>query len=198
VRESDVEHVVLLSSPASFEAHEHDRYIGRAHREIEQSLEASGLSHTLLYPGWLATNAARDWAAQICDTDTVGLAFPDAQFTPIHPDDVAEVAADLLTRSRHRARVQIVTGPESLRLREIVGVLAEAAGSPIGIRTLTRREALDARPPWLPEAVFEVLLDVEEAAVGVSAPVNNGVERITGHPARAFRAWAETNRNAFR
>lgn len=197
-REAGVRYVVLLSSPASFEAHEHDQHIGLIHRAIERSLEDSGLPHTLLYPSWLATNAARDWAPDIRATGTVRLAFPDAQFTPIHLDDVAEVAANLLTRNDQRARIQVLTGPESLRLREIVAILSEELGcGPIPIETLTRQQALDARPPWMPGPVLEALLDAEAAAADVTAPVNNAVERITGHPARTFRAWAQAHRAAF-
>jgi hypothetical protein len=49
----------------------------------------------------------------------------------------------------------------------------------------------------MPEPVLEVLLEVAASAVGVLAPVNNTVERITGHPARTFREWAHANRAAF-
>lgn len=196
-RDAGVQYVVLLSSPASFEAHEHDRHVGRVHRAIEKSLEDSGLAHTLLYPSWLATNAPRDWAGQIRDTGSVALAFPDAQFTPIHPDDIAEVAARLLTRPEHRARIQILTGPQSLRLREIVAILGDVLDTPIRIRALTRLQAMQSRATWMPEAVLDALLDAEEAAVDVIAPVNNAVERLTGHPARTFHTWAHGHRSAF-
>lgn len=197
-RDAGVEYVVLLSSPASFEAYEHDGHIGRVHRAVEKALEDSGLAHTLLYPSWLATNAARDWAEQIRAAGLVELPFPDAQFTPIHPDDVAEVAAHLLTRATRRARIQVLTGPESLRLREIVAILGEVLDAPISVREIGRRQALEQRPAWMPEAVLEALLDAEEAAVNIVAPVNNAVERLTGHPARTFRAWAESRREVFR
>ena len=197
-RDAGVEYVVLLSSPASFEAYEHDRHIGRAHRAVEKALEDSGLAHTLLYPSWLATNAARDWAGQIRATGSVALPFPDAQFTPIHPDDVAEVAAHLLNGTRPRPRLQILTGPESLRLREIAATLGEVLGTPIRIDEVSRRQALETRPAWMPEAVLEALLDAEAASVDVVAPVNNAVERLTGHPARTFRSWAERRKDVFR
>jgi uncharacterized protein YbjT (DUF2867 family) len=196
-RDAGVGYVVLLSSPASFEAGEHDRHIGRVHRAVEKALEDSGLAHTLLYPSWLATNAARDWAEQIRTTGSVALPFPDARFTPIHPQDVADAAAHLLTRAAHRARIQILTGPESLRLREIVAILGEVVNAPIRIREITRRQAQDRRPAWMPEAVLDSLLDAEEASVDVIAPVNNAVERLTGRPARSFRAWAEDHKGAF-
>jgi uncharacterized protein YbjT (DUF2867 family) len=190
-----VRHVVLLSSPAAYEAGEYDRPIGIAHRAMEDAVERAGLSHTVLYPSWLATNAIRDWAPQVRARGRLGIAHPDAQVSPIHPDDIAEVAADLLTRDRHRGRTVVLTGPESLRLWDIVAVLADVLGRPIPVDTLTREEAL--AQGGLPPSVLEVLLEVMAAAVDVPALVNNNVERITGHPARPFREWALANRTAF-
>jgi uncharacterized protein YbjT (DUF2867 family) len=194
---ADVRHVVLLSSPAAYEPGEHDRPIGLAHRAMEEALTRSGLSHTVLYPSWLATNTIRDWAAPIRTEGRLGIAHPDAQVSPIHIDDIAEVAADLLTRDRHRGRTVVLTGPESLRLRDIATVLAEVLDRPIPVDALTHEQALATRPPQLPEATFEVLLEVMAAAVDVPAVLNNNVERITGHPARTFREWAQANRDAF-
>lgn len=194
-REAEVRHVVLLSSPAAYEPGEHDRPIGMAHRAMEQAVERSGLSHTVLYPSWLATNAIRDWAVQFRRDGRLGIAYPDAQVSPIHLDDIAEVAANLLTGERHRGRMVVLTGPESLRLRDVADVLADVLDRPIPVDALTREQALAQRT--MPEPVMEVLLEVAAAAVGVLAPVNNTVERITGHPARTFREWAHDNRAAF-
>lgn len=196
-REAGVRHVVLLSSPGSWDAGEHDRVIGQVHQGIERTLAASGLNHTVLYPSWLATNARRDWAADLRDSGRVRLAFPDAHVNPIHIDDIAEVAANLLTRQRFRGRMQVLTGPRSLRLRDVVSTLAEALDRPIGLDELTREQALAERPPHLPEAVLETLLDVTEAAVDVPALVNNNVERITGHPPRPFGQWVSEQRASF-
>ncbi|MDA2813891.1 NAD(P)H-binding protein [Nocardiopsis sp. RSe5-2] len=196
-RAAGVEHLVLLSSPASYEAGEHDRIIGRAHRAAEEAVEEAGPPSTLLYPAWLAGNAQRDWAGQIKESGRVALPYPDAQVNPVHLDDVAEVAADLLTRDRHRARLQVVTGPESMRLRDIVDAVGDALGTPVPIDVPSREEAMARREEWMPAEVLDVLLDAEAAAVGVPAPVTNTVERITGHPARPFAEWVRAHREDF-
>ncbi|MFC4591007.1 NAD(P)H-binding protein [Sphaerisporangium corydalis] len=196
-REAGVRHVVLLSSPAAYEAGEYDRPIGLVHRAAERSLEESGLRHTVVYPSWLATNAFRDWGERIRARESVGIAYPDAQVSPIHLDDVAEVAAELLTRDTHRGRMHVLTGPESLRLRDVAGILGDVLGTPIPVEELTREQALARRAPWMPEPVLEVLLDVAAAAVGVPAPLTNTVERITGHPGRTFGEWAHADRARF-
>jgi uncharacterized protein YbjT (DUF2867 family) len=196
-RKADVQHVVLLSSPAAYEVHEHDRLIGLVHRVVEQAVQDSDLSHTVLYPSWLASNARRDWGEQIRTRGRVGIAHPDAQVNPIHIDDIAEVAADVLTRAAHRSRMLVLTGPESVPERSLVDVIAEVRGAPIAIDELTRDQALEQRPDWMPEPVLESLLDVAAAAVGVPAAVTNTVERVTGHPSRTFREWALSHRAEF-
>ncbi|MFE9428625.1 SDR family oxidoreductase [Kitasatospora sp. NPDC006697] len=192
-----VEHLVLLSSPASYLPHEYDGPIGLTHRAIERAVEESGLPHTVLYPSWLATNAARDWAPQLRAAGAVALVHPEAQVSPIHPADIAEVAADLLTSETHRGRLLVLSGPESRSQRELVGVLGTLLGRAIPIERLDEDAALQRRPPWLPEPVLRALLRAEAAAAGLPAPLTNAVERITGRPARGFETWAAENLAAF-
>jgi uncharacterized protein YbjT (DUF2867 family) len=196
-RKADVQHVVLLSSPAAYEVGEHDRLIGLVHRAVEQAVQDSGLSHTVLYPSWLASNARRDWGEQIRTHGRVGIAYPDAQVNPIHIDDIAEVAVDVLTHPAHRSRMLVLTGPESVPQRRLVDILAEVRGTPIDVDELTRGQAMEQRPPWMPTQVLDALLDVAAAAVGVPAAVTNGVERVTGHSSRTFQEWALAHRTDF-
>jgi hypothetical protein len=99
----------------------------------------------VLYPSWLATNSRRDWGAAIQDGQPVELAYPAAQSAPIHPDDVAEVAVDLLLHDIHRGRLQILTGPESMRLDEAVWVVGATLGRTIPVAEISRRPRLARR-----------------------------------------------------
>jgi uncharacterized protein YbjT (DUF2867 family) len=194
---SDVEHVVLLSSPDSYEPVGHQRIIGLVHQQIEQGIARSGVAHTVLYPSWLATNALRDWGAEIRTSGTVSTAYPDAHMTPIHIDDVARVAADLLTSPTFRGRFQILTGPRSMTLRDMIGTIADIRGQTIDLIELTPEQATTQRPEWLPADVFAALLDASAAATEIPAPINNTVERITGGRPQPFSAWVESHRDRF-
>ncbi|MDN3239513.1 NAD(P)H-binding protein [Glycomyces tritici] len=194
--EAEVEHVVLLSSPAAYDPVEHAGPIGAAHLAIEGAVRDSGLGHTVLYPSWLATNPARDWSEQI-RAGRVAIAHPEWRINPIHLGDVAEVAADLLVSERFRGRSLILTGPESLSQREVVAQIAAARGKPIEVEELTRGEALASRPDWFPEAMFASLLDVAANLGDRPATVNNNVERVTGRPARTFAQWLQDNGSQF-
>ena len=189
---ADVEHVVLLSSPGAYDPIEHAGPIGQAHKAIEAAVRESGLEHTVLYPSWLATNTTRDWGDQI-RAAKVAIAHLDWQINPIHLDDVAEVAADLLTREQFRGRSLIITGPESLTQRDVIAQIGEALGKPIEVEELTHEQALAGKPEWFPEAVFASLLEVAENLGDRPATVNNNVERVTGHPARTFAQWLQGN-----
>lgn len=196
-RDAGVRHVVFLSSPAAYEAAEYRGPIGRIHRAAEAAVMESGLDYTILYPSWLATNARRDWGAAIRGGQPVELPYPAAQCVPIHPDDVAEVAVDLLLNDTHRSRMQILTGPESMRLDEAVATIGDILGRTIPIREISREDALARREPWLAAEILESLLDSAAATVGRPAPITNTVERITGRSARSLREWVAENRAEF-
>ena len=196
-RTAGVRYAVLLSSPASYEAAEHRGPIGRIHRLNEDRLAASGIEHTVLYPSWLATNARRDWGAAIRAGQPVELVHPASRISPVHPGDVAEVATELLSHGTHRSRLQIVTGPASMRLDEAVAVVGATLGRAVEVRTISREEALARREPWLSEEVLATLLDSAAAGVGHPAPLTNTVERITGRPARTLREWVAEQRGEF-
>ncbi|AXB47665.1 SDR family oxidoreductase [Amycolatopsis albispora] len=191
-----VSYVVLLSSPDVYEG-ALDNPLRLAHLPVEEAVRGSGLRHTVIYPGWLATNALRDWGEQIRTGDRVGLFHPDARFTPIHADDIAEVAAELLTTDRYPGTTLTLTGPESLSQAEIVAVLAEEVGRPIAVDALTREQVHERRPHWMPAAILDHLISGAERAATMPAPVNNTVERFTGHPPRGFRQWAAEHRAEF-
>ncbi|WP_033289604.1 NAD(P)H-binding protein [Amycolatopsis jejuensis] len=191
-----VSYVVLLSSPDVFEGPA-DNPLRRAHLPAETAVRESGLPFTVLYPGWLAGNTRRDWGAAIRSGEPVRVFSPESQCTPTAEEDVAAVAAALLTERSYPGRELAVTGPGSITLRAVAETLSAELGRPIELVRQTRGEALAHRPEWMPEAVLEHLMDVEEAAVGRIAPVTNAVERITGRPATPFHAWARAHRDDF-
>ncbi|WP_037366424.1 SDR family oxidoreductase [Amycolatopsis orientalis] len=194
-RKARVSYVVLLSSPDVYEGPA-DNPIRLGHLPAETAVAESGLPYTVLYPGWLAGNTRRDWGAAIRAGEPVRLFSPEAQFTPTAEEDVAAVAAKLLTERCYPGRQLAVTGPESMTQRAVVETLAEELGRSIEVVAETRSEARARRPEWMPAAVLEHLMDVQEAAAGRVAPVNNTVERFVGR-ATSFREWARAHQGDF-
>lgn len=54
----------------------------------------------------------------------MSLLYPGSQFAPVHPDDIAGAAVAVLTGRAQPGAPILLTGPQSLSIRDEVGVLA--------------------------------------------------------------------------
>ena len=86
-----VRHVVQVSSSSVNEPDAATNTIAIRHKAAEDALLGSGLPVTVLRPGAFATNSLA-WAESIRLKSTVEEAYPEAEFVPIHQDDIAAVA----------------------------------------------------------------------------------------------------------
>lgn len=106
-------------------------------------------------------------------------------------DDVAAVAARLLTTDGYAGRTLDLTGPTSVTFGEAVAVIAAAAGRPIRYEELAPAAYADElRASGLPDewvtelsGLFEVLREGR-----VAAPTT-AVEDVLGRPPRSFAGW---------
>ncbi|MEV4560591.1 NAD(P)H-binding protein [Kitasatospora sp. NPDC049285] len=191
-----VEHVVLLSSSAVLGPAAETDPIGAHNLAVERALTASGLPATLLRPDAFASNAY-GWAHAIAAGLPVQLAYPDAQTAPIHPDDLADLAAAALTGAAFAGGAVSLTGAHSLTFRAQLAQLGEALGRPIPVETVSRAEAERQLGRHLPPAYAGALLDLWAAATAGPAAIHDTTETLLGVPARTFRAWAAENARAF-
>jgi uncharacterized protein YbjT (DUF2867 family) len=191
-----VRHIVQVSSSAVDQPDAATNSIATRHKAVEDALLAAGLPVTVLRPGAFATNAL-GWAESIRVKSTVEVAYPDAEFAPIHQDDIAAVAKAVLTAGSHVGEVLTLTGPESLSVRQQVAIIGELLGRDLTLVELTRQQAFDRRPEFMPADVMETLLDTYARYDGRTAPVTDTVAAVTGAPARTFRQWVADHRAAF-
>ena len=173
--------------------------IPRWHRAGEERLEASGVPYVFLRPTSFASNSL-GWVATVKSEATVYGALGDAALPVIHPDDIADVAAKVLTESGHAGKAYELTGPDALTTQEQVEILGEVLGRPLKYVNLPD------------EAVKEGMLKAGtpatyvEARVGLVQLLRNlgriepspAVQSVSGHPPRTFRHWVEENIAAFR
>lgn len=189
-----VGHAVLLSSAAVLDDDPADR-IGAMHRDAERHLLDADLTATLLRPGAFAANTL-DWAAGV-RAGVVALPYPDSHVTPIHEDDIADVAVAALTGGAVRGTAPSLSGPESLSFREQVATIAAEVGREVDVVTLppeTFRERLSGGPA--PAWVADTLLELWARTDGVPQPVHD-VARLLGRPGRTFAQWVHDHRDAF-
>ncbi|MEU9320828.1 NAD(P)H-binding protein [Streptomyces sp. NPDC048295] len=192
-----VDHIVLLSSSSVLAPDAGDNPIAASHHAVEQALIASPLITTSLRPGAFASNAYQ-WAHSVRAHGSVDLPYPNSYSSPIDGADIAEAAFAVLTDPRLRGVAYHLTGPESLTAAEQVGLLAAASGHPITVNTVSGAAWKESMAAYLPEQVADALLAYAAATDGSPDEVTGDVEKLTGHPARTFAAWAAEHAAAFR
>lgn len=191
-----VEHVVLLSSSSVLAPGAAGSPPAASHLAVEQALTASPLRATLLRPGSFAGNA-RGWSRSVASGRPVRLPYPGAFCDPVHETDLAEAALAVLTDPAPGDRAYTLTGPQSLTFADQLGILGEVLGRPVPFEVVTTEEWKAEAAGWIPGPYADALLDFWAAADGRPAEITGEVERLTGHPARTFRIWAEEHADAF-
>ncbi|GAA0895221.1 NAD(P)H-binding protein [Pseudonocardia zijingensis] len=184
-REAGVRRVVDLSG-------EHESWWGG----VAKAVEASGLVWTHLSPGDFMENAL-SWAPQIIATDTVREPYPHGRSTPIAMDDIARVAATVLTTLGHEGESLPLSGPEILTRVDLADRIGAARGKPVRFETVTRDEAVAVLAPEMGDTAEWYVDTILAGSVDWPAEVQPTVERVTGAPATTFAQWALANAASF-
>jgi uncharacterized protein YbjT (DUF2867 family) len=180
-------------------ARQPSRYRGDYNREVEAAVIDSGLDWVSLRPSMFATNTIGLWAAAIGAGDVVRMPYPDAAWTPLAEDDLADVAALALRTDRLVGRRVELTGPESLTQAEMVAVIGAAIGRDLRVERVPRAVAeAHLVGTGFPVGFARALLDLQAGYATHPAPVSGEVAEILGRPARPFAEWVADNADAFR
>ncbi len=173
--------------------------IPRWHRAGEERIEQSGIPYAFLRPGSFDSNALY-WADTIKSHDTVYGALGDAALPVIDPEDIAAVAAQVLTSSGQAGKIYELSGPESLTSEQQVKILSEAVGRPLKYVNVPDQAARDAMlgmgmPPRYVDAMVGLIQTLR--GIGRIEPTGD-VKAVLGRQPRSFRQWAQDNAGAFR
>jgi uncharacterized protein YbjT (DUF2867 family) len=164
---------------------------------VERVLKDSGLAWTILRPTQFTSNALW-WADSIRTEGVVRVPYPDTGLPAVHPADVAAVARVALTESGHTGRTYELTGPERITPRQQVAELSAELGREIALVGADPREARRELAALMGEEGAAAVLALTGAEVTEElARVRDTVTRVTGAPARTFRAWVSEQRAAF-
>ncbi|MBF6331602.1 NAD(P)H-binding protein [Nocardia transvalensis] len=184
-RAAGVRHIVDLSGDESTDW-----------QPIAKAVEKSGVDWTHLYTGEFVENTTM-WAEQIRSTGEVREPYPDAANAPIAMDDIARVAAAVLTQDGHAGVTYTLTGPETLTRVERVRQLGVALGCELSFVTVPREEAIALLEPQMGEfAAWYV--DGLAAMAEHPQRATTTVADLTGRPATTFAEWAAANADEFR
>lgn len=165
----------------------------------EDLLRASGLDVTYLRPNGLMSNAL-GWADGIRENNRVVDPTDPGRQPVVDPDDIARVAALVLTQDGHVGHGYILNGPEALTAREQVATLSDVLGHNIDFVAVTpeqvAKEAIESGTPAQLAAALQNLNELFRACrAGVIA---DDIENLTGVAPRTFRDWCERHADKFR
>jgi uncharacterized protein YbjT (DUF2867 family) len=97
----------------------------------EEALISSGLDHTILQPASYMQNVLPYWAAMQERGEYKVPYSVYAKFTPIDLEDLAEVAALVLTDPAHSRAIYQLAGPETLSSRDMAIAIASVLGKEV-------------------------------------------------------------------
>jgi len=194
-READrLAHLVVLSANAPDDPG-YDNPLFRKHVLGEARLTGTGIPLTALRSGPFASLALQ-WAPAIRAAGVVGAVHPSLAVPVIDPRDIADVAVEVLLAAPSACTLSL-SGPEVLDTYDRVRILGEVLGRELAVRRLTEDQWVGAIAGRVPEPYARALLEVERYLQASRPPVQPTVRRVTGHPPRTFRAWAQDNAAAF-
>jgi NAD(P)H dehydrogenase (quinone) len=184
-----VERIVYLSFLAA--AADATFTFARDHYATEQHIRATGLDFT-----FLRSSQYVDLVPRLVGREGV-IAGPagEGRVAWVARDDVADVAAAVLTTRGHPGRTYDVTGAESHTLAYAAEQLARVSGRPISYRDETLEEAYASRAAYgAPK--FEVegwVTSYQAVATGEMDIVADTVPRLTGHPAQTLPGFLDAH-----
>ncbi|MBN9220998.1 MAG: NAD(P)H-binding protein [Mesorhizobium sp.] len=179
--ERGIRRLVLLSGRGEPEA-----------QRAEEMVKASGADWTILRCSWFSQNFSEGFLVESILEGEVALPVGAVGEPFIDADDIADVAAAVLTGPGHAGQLYELTGPRLLSFADAVAEIGRATGRDIGYRRISHAEftetvAAHNLPPefaWLLNELFTEVLD------GRNAMLADGVQRALGRQPKDFSAYA--------
>lgn len=186
-RTAGVRRAVLLSSSAIPAG-------GPAVGQVHQALPGLLPEWAVLRPSWFMQNFTGDHAhARTIRTDgAIRTAAGGGRVGFVDADDIAAVAVHALTDTRAPNTDLIITGPETLSYDDIAAIVTQVTGRTVAHQQLTYEQMRDRLAVDIPAEFAAMLAGMDRAvADGAEDRTTDTVLRLTGRPARSFRAVAE-------
>jgi uncharacterized protein YbjT (DUF2867 family) len=186
-RAAGVHRAVLLSSSAIPEG---GPAVGSVHRALPDLVE----QWAVLRPSWFMQNFTGEHAhaLSIREHGSILTATGSGRVGFIDADDIAAVAFRALTNEHAPDTDLILTGPEALSYDDIAAIMTEVTGRLVAHRSLSNEQMRDRLAAQMPEEFAAMLAGMDGAiAEGSEDRVTDAVQRLTGRPARTFRAFLE-------
>ncbi|MEG8183379.1 SDR family oxidoreductase [Nocardia terpenica] len=192
-----VAHIVKLSSGRVGDETATDP-IPQWHRAGERAVRDSGVAWTMLRPLGFMANALH-WARTVREQDTVYAPYGRGRIAVIDTEDIAAVAATVLTQPGHEGRTYTLSGPEPLSAADQTAILAETLGRPLRfVETTPDQARATLIATGMPADMADAVMALRAGALAsFTSVIHPDVQRITSRPPRNFRSWTQTHRAEF-
>ncbi|MEA2269374.1 MAG: hypothetical protein QOC64_1984 [Solirubrobacteraceae bacterium] len=168
----------------------------RDHFHAEEHIRSSGLDHT-----FLRHNLYIEFIPHMCPPDGV-IRGPagEGRAAIVSREDLADVAAVVLTGHGHEGATYEVTGAEALTLADAAAELSRVTRRQITFEHQTVEEARASRqdgetPDWMIEGWVSSYAAIE---AGDLEKVTDTVEELTGHQPRRLLDWLREHPESYR
>ncbi|CAM5719050.1 NAD(P)H-binding protein OS=Streptomyces tendae OX=1932 GN=F3L20_12780 PE=4 SV=1 [Streptomyces tendae] len=154
----------------------------------EKALAASGAQWTVLRASFFAQNFSEgDFLGAVLGGQ-LALPVEDVEEPFVDADDIAEVAATVLTEDGHTGRTYDLTGPRLLTFTQAMDAIGAATGREIGyVAVPAEAYAADLSAHGVPAAFADLLTHLFTSVLdGRNARLGDGVRQVLGRPARDF------------
>lgn len=194
-----VQHVVKLSALG---ATGHSRApLAREHWDVEQVLQQTSMSWTILRPHTFMQNWLGDVAGTVRAERTIYAAIGDGRVPFIDARDIADVALEaLLHPDVHAGQTYVLTGGQAVGYADLAEVLSDTIGAPVTYRALSMEEARARleRQGVAPASIDSMLaLAAYQKKGGPTERTSDSVQRILGRRPRDIRDFARGYREHF-
>jgi uncharacterized protein YbjT (DUF2867 family) len=175
--------------------------LDRLHVASLEAIKASGLEWALVSPSSVMETSLLPYAQTIREMNAMFGCAGDGRVGLIAAEDVARAAAVVLTERFEPGRNYELTGPETLSMSEMAGVLGHVLGRQITYSDMPDdefRKLLVEQGGMTPEeADIKVILHLSAWRRGDADLHTDTVRELTGQDAMSLAEWVAAHREAF-
>jgi len=170
------------------------------HHRVETHLQASGLSWTILRPGFFAQNLADAYRSDIVGDDRIYLPAGWGRVAFIDVRDLGDVAARVFANpAAHRSAGYALTGSRALDFEEVAAVLSAELGRPIRYQSasvLAYMRHLKVQGLAAPQVLVQTILHTRLRR-GQAQKVDPTLAALLGHPPRTVQQYVHDHRTTW-
>jgi uncharacterized protein YbjT (DUF2867 family) len=172
--------------------------LGRAHKAVEQAVEASGIPYTILRPNTFMQSYAMN-SLSIKSDSAFYMPQGEGRVSLVDVRDVAALAVAVLTQEGHERRIYDVTGAEALSNNDVADKLSLTLGKQVHYVDVSAAQAEQSMrdaglPAWMVSSLLELF---QFSKRGDAAHVSDSINKILSRSPLTFEQFLQDNRELF-